>query len=80
MNSNDLESQLTDKFRARVEATGLTQDAIARAICVSEKYFKDVWEGRKPASHRFMTAAVLAGLGETYADIAEPAHQPRQTA
>lgn len=74
-------AQLTSDFLARVEATGLTDAAVARAIGVTKQYYSAVKLGRENPSITFMVGAIHAGLADTFNDIAEPiGAQPRQVA
>lgn len=63
---------LADSFRDRLEQTGMSQAAIAKAIGVSPQYFNRVYRGLQPPSVRFITGAIQAGLGDNFSDIAKP--------
>lgn len=65
-------ARLTQKFLNRVAATGLTDEATARAIGVTKQFYSDVKNGKQNPTVGFMTAAVHAGYAETFADVAEP--------
>lgn len=74
-------AQLTSDFLARVEATGLTDNAVAAALGVTKQYYSAVKLGKENPSVGFMVAAVRAGLAEDFAGVAEPiGAQPRQVA
>ncbi|WP_216395801.1 helix-turn-helix transcriptional regulator, partial [Arcanobacterium phocae] len=70
------ELALTDTFRQRIKNTGMTQEALAKAIGISRQFFNDIWTGKQVPTATFMTGALRAGLGESLADIAE--WQPKQ--
>lgn len=65
--------RLTDQFLARVADTGLTDAAAAAAIGVTPQFYSQVKTGQAAPSARFMAGAVLAGLAESFADVAEVA-------
>ena len=67
-----MDAQLTEKFRKKVEETGLSQNGVAGSIRVSRQYFNRIWRGLESPSTRFMALAIDAGYGETFSDIAEP--------
>ena len=64
-------ARLTEGFKARVAATGLSDAAAAAAIGVSRQYYSQVKAGREAPSVRFIAGAVLAGLADSFADVAE---------
>ena len=64
-------ARLTDNFLNRVAATGLSDAAIAAALGVSKQYYSQVKSGAEAPSVRFMAGAVVAGLAESFADVAE---------
>lgn len=65
-------ARLSPRFLARVEATGLSDMAIAAAIGVSRQFYADVKAGKQNPTTRFMAGAIRAGLGESFDDVAEP--------
>lgn len=65
-------AQLTQDFLTRVEATGLTDAAVAAAIGVSKQFYSQVKLGKESPTINFMVGAVRAGLADTFADVAEP--------
>lgn len=64
-------ARLTPAFLARVEATGLSDAAIAAAIGITRQYYGQVKAGAVSPSTRFMAGAVCAGLAGTFAEVAE---------
>lgn len=64
-------ARLTPQFLARVADTGLSDAAIAAAIGVSPQYYSQVKRGEQAPSTRFMAGAVLAGLADSFASVAE---------
>lgn len=66
-----MKATLTDSFRTRLDQTGMSQAAIAKAIGVSPQYFSRVIRDLEQPSVRFMAGAIQAGLGASFADIAE---------
>ncbi len=75
-----VDAQLTEAFCNRVTDTGMTHEAIAKSLGVTKQFFSAVWNGKENPSVRFMTGAVLAGLGNSFADIAEPRRDNREKA
>ena len=65
-------ARLTPDFLARVEATGLTDSAVAAAIGVSRQFYSQVKLGNENPTVNFMVGAVQAGLADSFADVAEP--------
>lgn len=65
-------ARLTPDFLARVEATGLTDEAAARAIGVSKQFYSAVKLGKQSPTINFMVGAIHAGLADSFADVAEP--------
>lgn len=63
--------RLTAGFLERVAATGLSDSAIAAAIGVTRQYYSQVKAGVEGPSTRFLAGAVLAGLAESFGDVAE---------
>lgn len=64
-------ARLTQGFHDRVAATGLSDAAVAAAIGVSRQYYSQVKAGKEAPSVRFLAGAVVAGLADTFADVAE---------
>ena len=64
-------AQLTAAFLAKVEATGLTDAATARAIGVTPQYYSAVKTGVEQPSVGFMAGAVKAGLADSFDGVAE---------
>lgn len=64
-------ARLTAAFRDRVDATGLSDAAIAAAIGVSKQYYSQVKQGQEAPSARFMAGAVASGLAADFAEVAE---------
>lgn len=65
-------AKLTQSFLERVEATGLTDSAVAAAIGVTRQFYHQVKTGQEQPTTRFMMGAVRAGLANNFADVAEP--------
>lgn len=63
------EVELSLAFRDKVESTGMTHSAIARAIGVTRQFFSAVWLGKEQPTIRFAVGAINAGLGNTFDDI-----------
>lgn len=61
----------TEKLRERIKTTGMTQEALAKAIGVSRQYFNEVINHKQGVSATFITGAIRAGLGENIQDIAQ---------
>lgn len=78
MTTRKPKARLTAEFLARVEATGMTDTAIAAAIGVTKQYYSAVKLGKENPSVGFMVGAIRAGLADSFADVAEPA--ARETA
>lgn len=72
--------RLTRQFLDRVEATGLSDSAIAAAIGVSKQFYSQVKHGQEQPTIKFLAGAVLAGLGDTFGDIAEVDHAATKAA
>lgn len=72
LTQRQLTARLTQRFRERVAATGLTDAAAARAIGVSREYYRQVTHGESGPSMRFAIGAVHAGLADSIAEVAEP--------
>ena len=72
--------RLTDSFLARVTTTGLTDTAAAATIGVTPQYYSQVKTGKVPPSARFMAGAVLAGLADSFSDVAEVTVEQRTSA
>ena len=64
-------ARLTTAFHDRVDATGLSDAAIAAAIGVSKQYYSQVKQGQEAPSARFMAGAVAAGLVQNFGEVAE---------
>lgn len=64
-------ARLAPQFLARVADTGLSDAAIAAAIGVSPQYYSQVKRGDLAPSVRFMAGAVVAGLADSFASVAE---------
>lgn len=64
-------ARLTRNFLDRVEATGLTDAAAARAIGVTRQYYSAVKNGKENPSISFMAGAVQAGLADSFDGVAE---------
>lgn len=64
-------ARLTPQFLERVATTGLSDAALAAAIGVSPQFYSQVKSGKEAPSVRFMSGAVMAGLAQTFADVAE---------
>lgn len=69
---SNIYSRLTPAFRRKVEQSSLTHAAIARGIGVTPQFFNAVWNGTEAVTGRFMAGAIIAGLGKSFSDIAEP--------
>lgn len=65
-------ARLTQTFLDRVKATGLTDEATARAIGVSRQFYSEVKNGKQNPTVGFMTGAVHAGYATNFAEVAEP--------
>lgn len=63
--------RLTPRFLEHVAATGLADAAVAAAIGVSEQLYGQVKRGETAPSVRFLAGAVVAGLADSFADVAE---------
>lgn len=64
---------LTDRFKDRVAASGMTHDAVARSMGVTKQYFSQVWNRQINPSTRFLVEAVRTGLADNFAEVAAPA-------
>ena len=73
-------ARLTPDFLARVAATGLTDEAVARAIGVSKQFYSAVKLGKQSPTINFMVGAVRAGLADSFSDVAEPVGVDRAVA
>lgn len=73
-------ARLTQGFLDRVAATGLSDAAVAAAIGVSRQYYSQVKSGAEAPSVKFLAGAVLAGLADTFAEVAEVHREPRAAA
>lgn len=62
---------ITPQFRERIEATGMTQEALAKAVGVTRQYFNQVINGKTPVTTAFLVGALKAGLGKEITDIAQ---------
>lgn len=65
-------ARLTQSFLQRVEATGLTDSAVAAAIGITRQFYHQVKTGQEQPTTRFMIGAVRAGLAKNFAEVAEP--------
>lgn len=72
MSVKDLKARLTQGFLDRVAATGLTDEATARAIGVSKQFYSEVKRGRQNPTIGFMAGAINAGYASNFAEVAEP--------
>lgn len=61
---------ITPAFRRRVEQTGMTQGALAKAIGVSRQFFNAVLNGKQEPTTAFMVGAIKAGLADQLSEIA----------
>ena len=68
-------ARLTQQFLDRAAATGMTDTALAAAIGVTKQFYSDVKSGKQQPTTRFMVGAVLAGLADSFADVAEPVRE-----
>ena len=73
-------ARLTPDSLARVEATGLTDEAAARAIGVSKQFYSAVKLGKQSPSVGFIVGAIHAGLADSFSDVAEPVGVDRAVA
>lgn len=71
--------RLTPRFLDRIAATGLTDAAIAATLGVSEQLYGRVKRGETAPSVRFLAGAVVAGLADSFADVAEVDPNPTNT-
>lgn len=73
-------ARLTQSFLDRVAATGLTDEATARAIGVTKQFYSEVKNGKQNPTVGFMAGAVHAGYASNFAEVAEPLPSDRDAA